>query len=423
MELIKKINKHQYILLLILLFFIFVFTRSYQFESRHQFTWDQVDNAWVAKDAIIDNKFPLVGMEAKKNSGFYIGPLYYYYILPFYLLTNLDPIASFYIATFTSLITFLVLFYFFKKMFSIYFAIVAVFIYTFSSSFIIFDRIQWPVNFIIPISLFIFFSLYKILMGELKFILWLGILLGLSLHINFTSVLFLIMSIFVVPFIKFNKKTFKYLLISFFLFMLFLILNLIYELTVKDVSFNLINYLNQNFHGFHIRRFFQISGDSLISFEKVLSFPSLKFLKFFLIPIFLIIYNFKKRSKEKLSLSFLVAVWFLVPWITFSTYRGEISDYYFSLTVPMALLICTYLTIEIFKIKNYLTKLIFIIFWSYFIVFNFNIFMKSRIEGLDYHKKIVKEDIRNGRVVDFVEGNPQSYIYYYYTEIKNNLSY
>ena len=49
--------------------------------------------------------------------------------------------------------------------------------------------------------------------------------------------------------------------------------------------------------------------------------------------------------------------------------------------------------------------------------------MKSRIEGLDYHKKIVKEDIRNGRVVDFVEGNPQSYIYYYYTEIKNNLSY
>ena len=95
---ISYFRKHPGTLILGILFVFHVFFRFYGFEEKHGFSWDQVDNAWAAKNILVEHKFPLVGMVAKQNSGFYIGPMYYYYVAFFYLLTNLDPIASVFIA-------------------------------------------------------------------------------------------------------------------------------------------------------------------------------------------------------------------------------------------------------------------------------------------------------------------------------------
>ena len=67
-------------LLVLLVFILEIFLRLYNVDKQNPFGWDQVDNAWTAKNMIINHWYPLVGMVAKQNSGFYIGPLYYYLI-------------------------------------------------------------------------------------------------------------------------------------------------------------------------------------------------------------------------------------------------------------------------------------------------------------------------------------------------------
>ena len=90
----KFLTKNKVWVIFLLILIIHSFFRFYQLGTRSPFGWDQVDNAWAAQNIIVNHKFPLLGFQAKLNSGIFIGPLYYYLITPFYFLTGLDPVAS-----------------------------------------------------------------------------------------------------------------------------------------------------------------------------------------------------------------------------------------------------------------------------------------------------------------------------------------
>ena len=83
----KKFKKYYKLLLknkfLIIVFVIFIFEfflRTYQLDLKTPFGYDQVDNAWVAKNLIEEGRLPLVGMVAKTNSGIFIDSLYYHFM-------------------------------------------------------------------------------------------------------------------------------------------------------------------------------------------------------------------------------------------------------------------------------------------------------------------------------------------------------
>src|SRR5581483_6758929 len=119
------IKKRWQLLLLFSLLGIGFYLRIYGLENYSQFGWDQVDNAWAAKNILVDHKILLSGMVAKGNSGIYIGPLYYYVISIFYFFTSLDPIASIIFAALTSVFSAFVVFFVAKKLFSTRVAFVA----------------------------------------------------------------------------------------------------------------------------------------------------------------------------------------------------------------------------------------------------------------------------------------------------------
>ena len=114
----KNVYNHWHLLTLLLIFVFFIFLRFYLLEEKSSFGWDQVDNAWAAKNIIVDKKLPLVGMQAKGSSGFFIGPYYYYLLVPVYFLTNLDPIASGIFAGITSVISFFIIYFITRSLFS-----------------------------------------------------------------------------------------------------------------------------------------------------------------------------------------------------------------------------------------------------------------------------------------------------------------
>lgn len=408
-------KKSRKVLILFLLIFSFlVFLRFYQIEARNPFGWDQVDNAWAAKKIIVNHEMPLLGMVAKQNSGIFIGPAYYYLIAFFYWIFNLNPIASGVFAGITSIFTFLVLFYVSKKIFSVEAALIAVFINTVTFYGIAFDRLQWPVNFIPAISLTIFYSIYKIIVGEPKYLLLLALALGFSFHINFTSIYFPIMVFLSLIFFPKTRETFKYALIALPIFFVWLIPSIIVFLQNQQYGSGALQYGNSYYHGFHLRRVLQLTNDAFIQFEPFFTFSILKPLKFVIVPLFIFVYLFKSLSKEKLALCYLVILWFIIPWFVLSTYSGEISDYYFSTNRFIALLIIAYLLNKIFLFNNWIPKIILSCFLIYYAVFNIGKFLPYR-EGGIYERSIkVFKAIKEGREIGFYEGASEAYLYYYY---------
>lgn len=420
MEKYKKIIlEKKYLIIMLILFLAHIFFRFYDLENRTVFGWDQVDNAWAAKDIIIDHKMPLVGMVAKQNTGFYIGPFYYYFVAFFYWLFKMDPIASGLTAGITSIFTFFVLFYIVKKIFSTEVALVAVFLHTFSLHVINYDRLQWPINFLTPVSLIIFYALYKVLQGNVKYAILLAVALGFSFHLNFTSIFFLPMVLLSSPFVPRTKESFKYILISLPLFLAWFIPNFISELIRHGASSQkMLQYISTYFHGFHLKRFFQLANDALIEMETFIMLKILQAIKFLLYPIFCWVYLQKRKTRERIIMCYLIGLWLLVPWVMLSLYSGEITDYYFSLTRPIVILIIAYLIVSAFKINNIIPKIALPVFFIYYAFFNVSEFLVPKYRPLAYYRKEVLSRIARGEKIEFQQGIPQSYIYYYYTKLK-----
>ena len=403
-------------LLLLVIFSFFIFLRFYDLENRTPFSFDQVTNAWAMKDFILDHKLLLVGPVAKGNSGFYVGPFYYYYLSIFYFITKLDPIAAGWAAGVASIFTFVTLFYVANKVFSFRTALIAVLIHTVSYYAIGFDRIQWPVNFIFPLSLIIFYSLYKVITGKEKYLLLLAVAFGFSFSMHFTAVFFPIMILFSLPFFPKTIQTLKYSIVAVLLFVIFLIPNIIYELNSKaSSSKHLSGYINTYYHGFHFVRFIQMVTDAFIEAEATIFFKILKPVKYLIYPLFVIIFYLKKPTKNTFTICYLFGLWFLIPWIVFTVYKGEITNYYFSLTRPIVILILAYLFSRMFEIKNVAAKIIVIIFIVYYSFFNVSGYMNEKMQGLSGRRNNVIKAIESKKKIPFQEGVPESYIYYIYT--------
>src|SRR3972149_6693462 len=120
------------LIIFIAIFALFIFLRFYQMEERNQFHIDQVNDAWIVKNFIVDGKIPVLGTQARLNSGIFMGPFYYYYLSAFYFVTNLDPIASGISSGIAGIITLVTIFFVSKKLFSTKFAFIAILLYTVS---------------------------------------------------------------------------------------------------------------------------------------------------------------------------------------------------------------------------------------------------------------------------------------------------
>ena len=162
------LSKNKSSILIIAIFLLGIFLRMYQMDFKYPFGYDQVDNAWAAKNIIVNHRFTLVGMVAKVDSGIYIGPAYYYLVALFYFICNLNPEASHAVAIISSIFTFWTIFYVFKKLFSTEFAVIAVLINTFNYHALNFDSVLWPVQLLPGVSLIIFYLLYKVVLGDVK---------------------------------------------------------------------------------------------------------------------------------------------------------------------------------------------------------------------------------------------------------------
>lgn len=413
----KKLLKKKYlpVLFFCVLFVCHIFFLSYQMTARSPFGWDQVDNAWIAKNMIVNHEFPLLGMQARQGTGIYMGPFYYYFISAFYFLFNLDPIASPIAALTTGIFTFLAISYVSWKLFGLKASFLITLLYTFSMAAIQADKVQWPVAFIPFISTIMFYSLYNLIQGKEKFVLLVAFLLGFSFHIHFTSVFYIPILLLCLPFYPRTKKFLQYAILSVVLF--FLWMSPVVAGAILDTSGHINNFFtfaHQSSSGLHLRRILQISQLPFLQFSNILSLPYSQFYVYVVPVVFSIIYYLQNKTRDGFKFLYLFWLWILVPWVFLATYKGELSDYFFTFIRPVALFGIGYILFWLFTQKHIVSKLFAVGYVLFFLFLNMQLYFSTRYQGLAFYEDREYASYKKGEGNIFLYGAPESYLYYFY---------
>lgn len=121
------------------------FLRFYNLENSQQFIGDQGRDSIVVSRIFKEHDLVFIGPVTSLGN-MYLGPLYYYFMLPFLLLSYPSPMGPIYAVALLGTITIGILYWVGKRMFSIRVALIATTLFTFSSVSVMFTRFSWNPN-------------------------------------------------------------------------------------------------------------------------------------------------------------------------------------------------------------------------------------------------------------------------------------
>lgn len=169
--------------LLILILLIALFFRTYEVVSRFEFAHDGDLYSWIVKDILVNHHPRLIG-QLTSADGIYIGPLFYYMLIPFFILTGMDPIGAIIPLTIISMLTIFSYWWVFKKLFNPTIGLIAAFLYGVLLWTVQFDRHIYPSTPSNLWAIWYFYTVISLSRGNFSVFPLLGILIGLIWHIH-----------------------------------------------------------------------------------------------------------------------------------------------------------------------------------------------------------------------------------------------
>lgn len=192
MKSLFKFLKQNFWLLLILV--LAAFLRIYRIGDYLTFLGDEGRDVLVVYN-ILHGRLTLLGPTSSVG-GFFLGPIYYYFMAPFLWLFNYNPVGPAVMVALFGILTVWLLYKFTKVIFNQPTALIAAAIYAISPIVIAYSRSSWNPNPLPFFSLLIIFLLYKnSLIAKTKYFVLIGFLLGIAMQLHYLS-LFLAVVIF-----------------------------------------------------------------------------------------------------------------------------------------------------------------------------------------------------------------------------------
>ena len=168
---------------LVVILAIGLFLRTYDIVDRYEFAHDGDLFSWIVKDIVVDKHLRLIG-QLTTAPGIFIGPLFYYSLIPFFLLFNMDPIGAVIPVILIGMITIASYYFVFSKLFNKTTGFIGAFLQAVLLASVYFDQRIVPST---PTNLWLIWYFYCVVMvSRGKFnVLWiLGLLIGLIWHIH-----------------------------------------------------------------------------------------------------------------------------------------------------------------------------------------------------------------------------------------------
>jgi len=344
--------------------------RTYKFQEFFLYGPDNDLAGWIVKDIVVNHHWRLIGQQTS-TMGVFVGPLYYYYLIPFYLLTKMDPIGSVYAITILAMLSVVSVYFVFSRLFGKKTGLTASFIYSVSLFMINNDHDVVPTMPVILWTVWYFYGINLLLKGDRKGYLLLGLLVGLMWHINMALVLVLPL-IPLALIIAREKINFKHLFTGALATLILSIPLVIFELrhnfsqvkafvtsltTSQSIVFTLAERLG---------RVIELTGRNLKQF---LLPGTPDFHKTYLLLVLLIIFAvliIKKIIAKKLAI--VMSTWVLLYFVFFTLYSKVLSEYYLNGLTIIWLAIITLPIGYLLKGGGWKKKLALIFLGGYFAV-------------------------------------------------------
>ena len=362
---IRKFLKQNRILLLILLLGLFL--RVYGAKAMFMYGHDQDLEGWFIKDIVVNGHLRLIGQETS-TQGVFIGPIFYYLLIPFYLIFGMDPIGGVILTTLLGVFGVASFYFVFSKVFNKRTGLVAALIYAASYYTVFNDREVVPTMPVIIWTAWFFYALNLILKGKQKlgYVLS-GVLAGLIWHLNVALVL--VLPLIPVAFL-FSKKKIDWRAVFWGVSFLFItsIPLILFELRHDFSQTRAIAYaLNSNQKDIisgvdKFRRVLLLASKNAAGLVWGSVLPiSYSWAVYLMLGIFIFIYTKKLISKNQFAL---IALWLVSYVAFFSFYSKILSEYYLN---GMMVIWIAILAVGV----SYLLGKVQLMPWGFLVIFTF----------------------------------------------------
>lgn len=162
------------------------FLRLYRIADYMTFLGDEGRDVLVAYN-ILHGHFTLLGPTSSVG-GFFLGPIYYYFMAPFLWLFNYDPVGPAVMVAIFGIITIWFVYKIGNEFFNCTTALIAAFLFAISPLVVAYSRSSWNPNLMPIFTIFTLFSLYKAVQKtSLKLFTLSGIFLGILLQLHYLA--------------------------------------------------------------------------------------------------------------------------------------------------------------------------------------------------------------------------------------------
>jgi 4-amino-4-deoxy-L-arabinose transferase-like glycosyltransferase len=163
-------------------------TRCYQLQERFLYAHDGDLASWIVKDIVVDKHLRLIG-QLTSSPGIFIGPLFYYSLIPFYILAGLDPVGGLAIPVIVGMAAIISVYWVIRRLFNPAAAGFASLIY--ASSFLISqtEREMVPTTPVMIWSVWFFYFIHRLFKKDKSSLIWLAVLFSLIWSINLALIL------------------------------------------------------------------------------------------------------------------------------------------------------------------------------------------------------------------------------------------
>lgn len=406
MTFLKKLSPANFIVLMTLICAFFFY--FWNIHNTVQFQGDQGRDALIVSDIFRNKNLVFIGPVTSVGN-MYLGPLYYYFMLPFLFITYPNPLGPVFAIGVLSLIAVFMLYHLGKKMFSTKTAVLATVLFGFSSVIAMFSRFSWNPNPAPIVALLLLFSTYKAWVHSPKYWMLASICFSILLQLHYLTLLTLggVGIIWLVQlFTIFRKDTLApkintfviYSCISLLIFVIsltplilfdlkhdFLNINAFQSLFTKESVFTEEN--NPSFIETVPKTVKEMHGRALFMFyDLLIGKNTSRNTILLIIELAFFIYLFKKSStNERRSLIVIMA--FLIPTlIGISFYKSNIFPHYIIYILPAVVL---YHGFVLSKLKShFIVNICLTIFISAYIVYNVK---QMPLESIDWTIKDIQE--------------------------------
>ncbi len=377
---------------------------------------------------ILHGKLTLLGPTSSVG-GFFLGPIYYYFMAPFLWFFNYNPVGPAVMVALFGVATVWLIYKFCSDLFNKRVGLIASFLYAISPLVIAYSRSSWNPNPLPFFSLLTLFILYKgVVKNNLKLFFTSGILLGIAMQLHYLATFLAAVIFFYVLLseilnakivIKKNilslaRKYFSILagfMIGWSPFLAFEIRHGFLNIKkIFDFVFSGGNAGdNTNFFVNLYDVFFRLFGRLIVAFpppEQFFKYDSLILnlwiglvLSLAILSSVYLLFNFYKSFKqrnESFNKYLLIVLWFFVGIILFGFYKKSIYDYYFSFMFPAPFIILALLMSFVYENKKikYFGKIISVLLFIFLFFIN--------IQGLPFRYEPNRQLNQMKTIADFV---------------------